>query len=227
MKTLSVIIPCYNEQRTVQNVIDKVLRLSIPDWKIEVIVVDDGSKDDSRNILKRNEPKIKAIFHNVNKGKGTTVRTGIDASAGDYLVIQDADLEYNPAEIPTLIAAMEQTGADVVYGSRNIHHEPRRGGYVPRIGTWVTTMEFNILYRTYLTDLWTCYKIFPRAASHLYVAGGFESDLVFSARLAKNGFRSTEIPISYHPRTAAEGKKILYRDGARGLWLLLKERFTK
>ncbi|MES2216173.1 MAG: glycosyltransferase family 2 protein [Patescibacteria group bacterium] len=227
MKTLSVIIPCYNEQATITSILDRMQQVQIPNWNLETIVVDDGSTDNTRNILKGYESKVKVIYNPKNQGKGYTVRTGLEAARGDYMMIQDADLEYDPMEIPNLVEALEKTGDDVIYGSRNIHRVKRSDSYVTRLGTWITTKEFNILYGARLTDLWTCYKIFPREAAPLYVAGGFESDIIFSARVAKNGFTASDVPISYNPRTSKEGKKIRYRDGVNGLWLLLKERFSR
>jgi len=230
MKILSVVIPCYNEARTIRTLLGKISALIIPNWQIEIVIVDDGSKDGTRDILKEYEKehrgeKFKVIYHEKNAGKGSAVQTGLARASGDYILIQDADLEYDPAEIPSLIAVAERKPGSVVYGSRNLHPVKRRGMYIPRLGVWFITQEFNILYGTNLTDLWTCYKLFPKTAAGFFISGGFESELIFSARLIKNGFKISEIPISHKPRSIEEGKKIRYRDGVKGIWLLLTERF--
>ncbi len=225
MKTLSVIIPCYNELSTIRNIISKVSEVKIENWQIEIIIVDDGSKDGTREILKEYEKNLKIVYHEKNMGKGSAVQTGLAHASGEYILIQDADLEYNPSEIPSLIIALEKKMGTVIYGSRNLHHIKRKGMYIPRIGVWFITKEFNILYRTHLTDLWTCYKLFPKDASPLFTPGRFESELVFSAQLIKNNYSIAEVPISHKPRSIQEGKKIRSRDGIKGIYVLLKEYF--
>lgn len=226
MKILSVIIPCYNESRTVRTLLERVSAVVLPHgWDKEIIVVDDGSKDGTRDILKEYESQYTVIYHTKNMGKGGAVKTGLGKASGDYVLIQDADLEYNPAEIPSLIEALERGDGDVIYGSRNIHHVGRKGMYIPRMGVWFLTKEFNTLYGAKLTDLWTCYKLFPRKCSDLFVSGRFESELIFSANLAKNGYKIAEVPITVVSRTKEEGKKIRYRDGIYGIWCLLAARF--
>lgn len=227
MKILSVIIPCYNESATIREIIRQVGAVSIPGWDKEIVIIDDGSKDGTRDILKEFEKDITVIYHAVNKGKGSAVETGLTHAKGDYILIQDADLEYDPQEIPSLIAALPDNPKAVVYGSRNLHHVKREGMYIPRMGVWFITKEFNLLYRTDLTDLWTCYKLFPKSAAAFFVSGRFESELVFSARLIKNGYSILEMPISHKPRTIKEGKKITYRDGIKGIYFVLKEFFLR
>lgn len=225
MKTLSVIIPCYNERNTIETLLNKVSGLDIPNWKIEIIIIDDGSKDGTRDILNKYKNKYKVIFHEKNSGKGSAVKTGISHSTGDYLIIQDADLEYEPAEIKSLINELEKKPNAVIYGSRNLHHVKRKGMYIPRIGVWFVTKQFNFLFNSELTDLWTCYKLFPKEISDQFVSGGFDSELIFSARIAKKGYKIHEVPISHKPRSVKEGKKIKYRDGIIGIIVLLKEFF--
>lgn len=225
MKTLSIIIPCYNEENTIETLLKKVSDLKIPDWNKEIIIVDDGSKDKTRHILKKHEKNFKIIFHEQNRGKGSAVKTGIDSSTGDYLIIQDADLEYEPKEIIDLVKALDERKVQVVYGSRNLHHVKRKGMIIPRLGVWFVTKQFNILYKAKLTDLWTCYKLFPREVKHLFVSGKFESELIFSAEIAKKGHTIVEVPISHKPRTVKEGKKIKYRDGVRGIYELFRVYF--
>ncbi|MFA6554489.1 MAG: glycosyltransferase family 2 protein [Candidatus Paceibacterota bacterium] len=226
MKTLSIIIPCFNEQATIHELLQRVLQVSLPsNWKKEIVVVDDGSQDDTRKILDDYKDRLKIIYHTKNQGKGSAVKTGIENSSGDYILIQDADLEYNPKEIPLLINELNKGKADIIYGSRNIHHEKRKGMYIPRVGVWFITKQFNILYGSKLTDLWTCYKLFPKKAGHLFVSGRFESELIFSTSLVKNNFKIAEVPISHNPRTIENGKKIKYRDGIIGIWVLFIQRF--
>ena len=221
---LSVIIPCYNEATTVCHLIEKVSRVSLPaNWNMEIIIVDDGSKDGTKEMLENYSGKLKIFFHLENKGKGTAVKTGLENASGDYFIIQDADLEYDPSEIPLLIEALEKEMGDVIYGSRNLHHIKRKGMYIPRAGVWFITKQFNFLYGANLTDLWTCYKLFPKEVANLFVSGGFESELIFSANLVKNGYKIVEVPISHKPRTVNEGKKIKYIDGLKGIIALLRE----
>ena len=224
MKTLSVIIPCYNEASTIRSLIERVSRVSLPErWNMEVVIIDDGSKDGTREILEEYRNKFKLFFHLDNQGKGTAVKTGLKNASGDYLIIQDADLEYDPAEIPLLIRALERGQEKVIYGSRNLHHIKRKGMYIPRAGVWFITKQFNFLYGANLTDLWTGYKLFPKEVVNLFVSGGFEAELIFSANLVKNGYKIVEVPISHKPRTVNDGKKIKYRDGLKGIIALLRE----
>ncbi len=225
MKILSIIIPCYNEAKTFPIIIKKIREVSIPNWDIEIIVVDDGSGKETKEILKKYEGEMKIIYHEKNKGKGSAVQTGIANANGDYIVIQDADLEYEPDEIPFLIEVLERQPGSIIYGSRNLHHVKKRGVVIPRIGVWFITKQFNFLFGTKLTDIWTCYKLFPRETAHLFVAGKFESELIFSARVVKKGYKIAEVAISHKPRSVKEGKKIRYRDGIKGIWVLLKEYF--
>lgn len=226
MKMLSVVIPCYNEVATICQLIERVSMVSLPKrWNMEVIIIDDGSKDGSTEILQEYINKFKIFFHPEKKGKGTAVKTGLENASGDYFLIQDADLEYDPSEIPLLIEALEKGIGNVIYGSRNLHYIKRKGMYIPRAGVWFITKQFNILYGTNLTDLWTCYKLFPKETADFFVSGGFESELIFSAKLVKNGYKIAEVPISCKPRTVKEGKKIQYRDGIKGIYVLLREYF--
>jgi dolichol-phosphate mannosyltransferase len=225
MKTLSIIIPCYNEENTIEILLNKILNIEIPKWNKEIVVVDDGSKDKTREILGKYVDVFKIVFHEKNKGKGTAVKTGLEHANGDYILIQDADLEYNPEEIIHLIKALEENRGQVIYGSRNLHHIKRKGMLIPRAGVWFITKQFNILYGSKLTDLWTCYKLFPKDVKHLFVSGKFESELIFSAELAKRGHKIAEVPISHKPRSFKEGKKIRYRDGIIGIYHLLRVYF--
>lgn len=223
MRKLSIIIPIYNEEKTLPELLRRVLALSIPGFEIEIVTVDDASTDRTSEILKRYEKQIRIYRNEKNQGKGTTVRNGLMKATGDFLVIQDADLEYDPKEIAALAASA--TGSKtIVYGSRNLHHEKRQGFFVQRWGTWITTKLINTLYGAHLTDVWTCYKVFPAEAKHLYAPGKFESDIIFLVRTLRAGYRLIEYPISHAPRSADEGKKIRYRDGIIAIIEILKDR---
>ncbi|OGG61433.1 hypothetical protein A3I46_01285 [Candidatus Kaiserbacteria bacterium RIFCSPLOWO2_02_FULL_54_13] len=221
-RTVSIIIPCYNEERTVGELLDRIRAASLPSgWEREIIIVDDGSKDSTRNILKRYEKEAHIILCEKNEGKGAAVRRGLGSATGEYVLIQDADLEYNPADIANLLSVIDSGTADVVYGSRNLDPRTRRGALIPRAGVWFITKLINVLYGLSLTDVWTCYKLFPREAATDFVAGRFESELLFTAMLARRSYRFIEVPISYTPRAVTEGKKIRYRDGIQAIILIV------
>lgn len=223
MPRLSIIIPIYNEERTLAELVQRVFDVAIPGWEIEVVTVDDASTDKTPAILRSFGNRIKTVRHAKNQGKGGAVKTGLELATGDFIAIQDADLEYNPLEI----AALAEHAGDnktIVYGSRNLHPEKRRGFFVQRYGTWVTTVLVNWLYGAHMTDVWTCYKVFPASSKRLYAPGRFESDIIFLVRTLRAGYRIIERPVSHAPRAAAEGKKIRYRDGVRGIWEILKDR---
>jgi len=213
MASVSVVIPCYNEARTIDELLARVRAAHMRGWKKEIIVVDDASRDGTPALLKKHEDTMHVIYLDQNVGKGTAVQRGMKESSGDYVLIQDADLEYDPADISNLLAVIESGAADVVYGSRNLAPRAHHGGLMPQLGVWFITKLINALYDLSLTDVWTCYKLFPRAAGDDLVAGRFESELLFTAALARRGYRFAEVPISYEPRALTEGKKIRYRDG--------------
>lgn len=223
MSKLSIIVPIYNEEKTLREILRRVFDVRIPGWEIEVVAIDDASTDKTPQILEENKSRLKIYTHLKNQGKGTAVKNGLTLATGDFLVIQDADLEYDPKEIPLLVKEVTDKKT-IVYGSRNLHHEKRRGFWVQRYGTWVTTLLINILYGANLTDVWTCYKVFPAETKHLYSAGKFESDIIFLLRTLRLGYRLIECPISHRPRGAEEGKKIRYRDGLQALLLIVGDR---
>ncbi|WP_420264229.1 glycosyltransferase family 2 protein [Candidatus Magnetominusculus dajiuhuensis] len=221
---LSIVIPCYNEIKTIDSIIDAV-RNSPYDDK-EIIVVDDFSTDGTRERLKVLENKVdKILYHDYNQGKGAALRTGFKVVTGDMVIIQDADLEYNPMEYPKLVAPILNDQADVVYGSRFLGGEPRRVLYFwHSIGNRMLTLVSNIFTNLTLTDMETCYKVFKKEIVHSFEIEenrfGFEPEI--TAKISKLKCRIFEVGISYSGRTYAEGKKIGWKDGLRAIWCILK-----
>jgi glycosyltransferase involved in cell wall biosynthesis len=220
---LSVVIPCYNERATVLDVIKRVLDSP---WTAEVIVVDDGSTDGTRDLLATFEhPQVRVVMQPHNMGKGAALRTGFAAATADFVVVQDADLEYDPAEFGELMGPLVQGKADVVYGSRFLGGRPHRVLYFwHSMGNKLLTLLSNALTDLNLTDMETCYKAFRREVIQSIEIEedrfGFEPEV--TAKLAKGRWRVYEVGISYTGRTYAEGKKIGWRDGVRALVCILK-----
>ena len=225
VKTLSVIIPCYNEKDTILELVKKVLESPVENK--EIIVVDDCSTDGTREILERDvRPLVsKVVYHEVNKGKGAALRTGFAHAEGDAVIIQDADLEYDPSEYPLIAEPVFSGEADVVYGSR--FKEGKREGYlVNRLANRFLTSLSNLFTRQKLTDMETCYKCFRREIIQSVPLEedrfGFEPEV--TAKISRMGIKIKEVPISYYPRTNEEGKKIGIRDGIRAIYCILKYR---
>ena len=222
---LSVVMPVYNEQATLRDVIVKVL--SVP-LDIELICVDDGSRDQSREILaelQKERERLRVYLQPKNMGKGAALRRGIQEATGDYIVIQDADLEYDPNEYPLLLWPLTQGKADVVYGSRFLGGAPHRVLYFwHSVGNKILTLLSNALTNMNLTDMETCYKVFRREILQSIPIEenrfGFEPEI--TVKVAKRRLRVYEVGISYWGRTYEEGKKIGWKDGVRALWCLLK-----
>jgi glycosyltransferase involved in cell wall biosynthesis len=223
---LSVVIPVYNEAATIVGLIERVRAVDIPK---EIIVVDDCSSDGTADVLRRlpAAPDLTLKFHPVNRGKGAALRTGFQAATGDVVIVQDADLEYDPEEYHKLLAPIVDGRADVVYGSRFAGGESHRVLYFwHSIGNRVLTLLSNAFTNLNLTDMETCYKMFKREIIQSLVLEedrfGFEPEV--TAKLAKLRCRIYEVGISYSGRTYEEGKKIGWRDGLRAIWCIVKYR---
>ena len=222
---LSVVMPVYNERATLREVVARVLAVHLD---IELICVDDGSRDGSREILAelgQRHPQIRILLQPKNMGKGAALRRGIQESTGDFVIIQDADLEYDPAEYPILLGPLIQGKADVVYGSRFMGAAPHRVLYFwHSVGNKILTLLSNALSNMNMSDMETCYKVFRREILQAIPIEedrfGFEPEI--TVKIAKRRLRVYEVGISYWGRTYEEGKKIGWRDGFRALWCLLK-----
>lgn len=222
---LSVIIPVYNEKDTIEQIIDKVIDVPLDK---EIIVVDDFSTDGTREILKNLKyDNVTTVFHDKNKGKGSAIRTGIQYVNGDVVVIQDADLEYNPHEYLKLIEPIKDGRADVVYGSR-FSGNTEKMTFSHWLGNKALTLTTNILYGTRLTDMETCYKMMkaPLIRSFALKANRFDFEPEITAKILKSKKRIIEIPITYQGRHWTEGKKITWRDGISALISLIRYRFA-
>lgn len=230
---LSIVIPVYNEENTILQIIEKVKKVNFP-VENEIIVVDDGSSDSTREKLKKIKG-VKIILHERNQGKGAAVKTGIKSSTGDYIIIQDADLEYDPNQIKDLLRPILEKKAKVVYGTRlkrlpDLSKEERTAQFlIHYFGNRFLSLVTSILYQQWITDMETCYKLFPKEAlSGVKLnARGFEFEPEITVKLLKKGFKILEIPISANPRGYDEGKKInTVKDGIRAFTTLIKYRFV-
>ena len=224
---ISVIIPAYNEKGTIEEILRRVQATGIPD---EIIVVDDGSVDGTRQILDSLDGKggVRVILHDRNLGKGAAVVTGIRAAQGEILLIQDADLEYDPRDIPRLLEPIDEGIADVVYGSRFLGGPRRPVMFWHMVANKVLTLMTNILYNNILTDMETGYKMFRREVVQgmRIKARRFDFEPEFTAKILKRKVRLYEVPISFNPRDYNEGKKIGLKDAFVAVWTLLKYRFV-
>ena len=234
MKTLSLVIPCYNEESTLAAIVDEVLKLRSDEIGLEVVIVDDCSNDASRAVaeaLAARHPEVKLCFHEKNKGKGAALRTGFLAATGDYVGIQDADMEYDPRDYLRMVRLLADGRADVVLGSRYLRREERMvlkwwHSTMNRFLTWLSDVFTDLD----ITDMETCYKLFRREVIQRIAPlleeerFGFEPEVVAHvARLVrKEGLRMAEVAIAYRPRKFSEGKKIGWKDGVRAIWCIFK-----
>lgn len=223
--TLSIVIPCYNEEKNIVNLIHKVLESPIANK--EIIVVEDCSTDQTRSVLEEEVKPIvsKIIYHDANGGKGAALKSGFRAATGEVVIIQDADLEYDPKEYPTVVMPIFEGRADVVYGSRFLNKK-MKGYFGNRIANKFLTYLSNLFTHLECTDMETCYKAFRREIIQSIDIEekrfGFEPEI--TAKIAKMNVRFQEVPISYHPRTKTEGKKIGIKDGIRAIYCIWKYR---
>jgi glycosyltransferase involved in cell wall biosynthesis len=224
---LSVIIPVYNEVESIETILKRVHATKLVH---EIIVVDDGSKDGTRDILRKLDKKkgVRVILHEKNQGKGAAVRTGMSAAKGDVLLIQDADLEYDPRDYPELLKPIKEGLADVVYGSRFLGRAHRVTMFWHMVANKSLTLMTNILYDTILTDMETGYKVFKREVIEGLTihANSFDFEPEFTAKVLKRKFRIFEVPITFNPRDYTQGKKIKLQDAFEAVWTLIKYRFV-
>lgn len=223
---LSIIMPVYNEANSLSEIVKRVQASKLA-W--EIVLVDDGSIDGTREILKEMDGKggVRVILHEKNQGKGAAVRTGLAAAQGDVLLIQDADLEYDPRDYPTLLKPIQEGIADVVYGSRFLGAARRVTMYWHMVANKLLTFMTNILYDTILSDMETGYKVFRREVIEgmpLH-AKRFDFEPEFTAKVLKRHYRIYEVPITFNPRDYTQGKKIKLKDAFEAVWTLLKYRF--
>jgi glycosyltransferase involved in cell wall biosynthesis len=225
---LSILMPVYNEEAFLAEALKQSLAVAYP-CDVELVVVNDGSKDRTAEILERcDDPRLKAVHHPKNKGKGAAIRTAVDAADGDYMVILDADLEYDPKDIPRLLQPVLEGRAAVVYGNRTFGgHAAYSFWYV--MGNKGVTLAANILFNSYIGDLETCFKLMPLALyrSLNIKSRGFGMEAEVTGKLLRRKIRPYEIPISYTARTREEGKKITWKDGVEALFILARERFRR
>lgn len=224
---LSVVIPVYNEVESIQEILKRVKATGLAG---EIVVVDDGSRDGTRDLLKTldGQDGLRVILHEKNQGKGAAVCTGLAAATGDILLVQDADLEYDPRDYPVLLKPIEEGIADVVYGSRFLGGPRRVAMFWHMVANYLLTFMTNVLYDTILTDMETGYKVFrSKVMKGMTIrARRFDFEPEFTAKVLKRHYRIYEVPISFNPRDYSEGKKIGFRDAFEAVWTLIKYRFV-
>jgi glycosyltransferase involved in cell wall biosynthesis len=225
---LSILMPVYNESATLAAAIKEVLNVSYP-CEIELVIVDDGSTDGTRDLYPAlgYDSRVSIHLHERNQGKGAAIRTAAQVATGDYVLMCDADLEYAPSEIPSLLAPVIAGRATVVYGTRTFSSH-NAYSYLYVLGNKGVTTAANILFNCYISDLETCFKLIP---ADLYrqlriKEAGFGMEAEVTGKLLRRGVRPYEVPISYAARTREAGKKLTWRDGVEALWILLRERFA-
>jgi glycosyltransferase involved in cell wall biosynthesis len=225
---LSIVIPCYNEEKTLARCLERVLAIAAPDLALEIVIVDDASRDQSFAIAQKwaaAHPEIVLLRHEINQGKGAALRDGFQKASGDYVVVQDADLEYDPQELKFLLEPIRENGADAVIGSRFLGGRAHRVLYFWHyVGNKFLTLFSNALTGLNLSDMEACYKMFRREVIQSIKIEenrfGFEPEII--AKLAKKKLNIYEVGISYYGRTYEQGKKIGWRDGFRALWCIIK-----
>jgi glycosyltransferase involved in cell wall biosynthesis len=222
---LSILMPVYNEQALIANAVKQALDVTYP-CEVEFVIVDDGSSDGTSEVLAgMDDPRISLHTHPRNRGKGAAIQTAVSQATGDYMVILDADLEYDPQDIPRLLEPVLDGRAAVVYGSRTFGSHSAYSFWYVMGNKGVTTLA-NMIYNSYISDLETCYKLMPlslfRTLKIRSVGFGMEAEV--TGKLLRQKIRPYEVPISYRARTREEGKKITWKDGVEALWILIRER---
>lgn len=225
MQKLSIIIPVYNEIETLEKIISRVEAVRLPTEK-EIIIVDDGSTDGTAQAALKLKGRYRVIFHPHNLGKGAAIKSGLEIATGDYVIIQDADLEYDPNDYTAILDCAMKTGAAAVYGSRNVTQNPRSNNAYYFGGRFITG-SINFLFGARLTDVNTCYKLIKtdRLKSLAIEQPGFSFCEEVTAKLLRRGIEIKEVPIKYAPRSFKDGKKIRWYDGMRAILAILKYRF--
>lgn len=234
---LSIVVPVYNEEKTILITLKRLLAVPLPSLEKEIIVVDDGSTDKSLEKVRRftkSHPTITLVVHDRNYGKGKAIRSGMKKAKGKYILIQDADLEYDPKFIPVLLKPLKTKNAEVVYGTRltrkpNFKEDQRTVRFfIHYLGNKALSFIFSLLYQQWLTDIETCYKLFPRKINKEFPldSKGFEFEAEITAKLCRNNYKIFEVPIRTLPRGYQEGKKLnTVSDGFKTLWTIIKYRF--
>ena len=228
MQKITILIPVYNEINTLETILEKVEQTHLSGLEKEIILIDDYSTDGTREILKNLEQKYKVLYHEKNQGKGAALRTGFKNMTGDIVVIQDADLEYNPQDYEELIKPVLNNEVDVVYGSRLMNKPDKSFMLTHLLGNKLITFVGSVLYGRKLTDLETCYKVFTKEILEgiEIKSAKFDFEPEITAKIFKKKARFKELPISYNGRGHDEGKKITWKDGFGAIWALVKFRFT-
>jgi glycosyltransferase involved in cell wall biosynthesis len=227
---LSVVLPVYNELATIREIIQRVRNVDMPK---QIVMVDDCSTDGTRDVLKNEYdgkyPDIVVIYHEKNQGKGAAIRTAIGACTGDLVIIQDADLEYDPDQYHDLVEPVLKQGAEIVYGSRFMNNRPKDMALPNRVVNWLLARMVRVLYGSPMTDEATCYKLFKREVltSIPLTCQRFEFCPEVTAKALRRGHKIVEVPIKYEPRSHADGKKIRWTDGVDAIYTLLRYRFWK
>lgn len=228
-KTLSIIIPVFNEEETVGEILKRVFQADLGNWDKEVIIVNDGSTDGSKrkiqDSIRRLGEKVKFISHDKNLGKGVAIQTGLKYVSGDALIVQDSDLEYDPNDIAKLLKKLEEGKAKIIFGARNVKVS-KKEQILYVWGINLSTKLINLLYGSKLSDLYTCYKLYDSSCLNEVSAQSksFEWDIEFVVKLLKKGHRIEEVSVGYSPRKFSEGKKIKAWHGLAGLWVIFKHR---
>jgi glycosyltransferase involved in cell wall biosynthesis len=227
MNKITIIIPVYNEEDRIKEALERVTASRPGKWVKEIIVVDDGSTDKTREVLKKWETKVKIIYKTKNEGKGSALSIGFKQATGDVILIQDADLEYSPDDYPILLKPFENSHVDVVYGSRFLGSHLSTM-FVYELGNKFVTFATNVLFNTNITDMETGFKVFRKKVIEGMTIRSrrFDVEPELTVKALKNGYQIYEVPISYYGRKFEEGKKLTWKDGVAALWTLIKYRFV-